>query len=118
MSKKIEVLTPIIMKLIHEGHSYSEIAEDLGLKNEKVIRNLVYRINHPKENSLPKKRGRKPKENLRDYNDEIKRLKMENQLLRDSVLHPLYNLDVLPQEVLRQPQYPDCHYILHSSASI
>ena len=48
MSKKIEVLTPIIMKLIHEGHSYSEIAEDLGLKNEKVIRNLVYRINHPK----------------------------------------------------------------------
>ena len=56
MSKKIEVLTPIIMKLIHEGHSYSEIAEDLGLKNEKVIRNLVYRINHPKENSLPKKR--------------------------------------------------------------
>ena len=83
MSKKIEVLTPIIMKLIHEGHSYSEIAEDLGLKNEKVIRNLVYRINHPKENSLPKKRGRKPKENLRDYNDEIKRLKMENQLLRD-----------------------------------
>ncbi len=70
MSKKIEVLTPIIMKLIHEGHSYSEIAEDLGLKNEKVIRNLVYRINHPKEN-------------LRDYNDEIKRLKMENQLLRD-----------------------------------
>lgn len=72
MSKKIEVLTPIIMKLIHEGHSYSEIAEDLGLKNEKVIRNLVYRINHPKENSLPKKRGRKPKENLRDYNDEIK----------------------------------------------
>ena len=83
MSKKIEVLTPIIMKLIHEGHSYSEIAEDLGLKNEKVIRNLVYRINHPKENSLPKKRGRKPKENLRDYNDEIKRMKMENQLLRD-----------------------------------
>ena len=83
MSKKIEVLTPIIMKLIHEGHSYSEIAEDLGLKNEKVIINLVYRINHPKENSLPKKRGRKPKENLRDYNDEIKRLKMENQLLRD-----------------------------------
>ena len=26
MSKKIEILTPIIMKLIHEGHSYSEIA--------------------------------------------------------------------------------------------
>ena len=66
MSKKIEVLTPIIMKLIHEGHSYSEIAEDLGLKNEKVIRNLVYRINHRKENSLPKKDGRKPKEDLLD----------------------------------------------------
>ena len=32
MSKKIEVLTPIIMKLIHEGHSYSEIG---GLKMKK-----------------------------------------------------------------------------------
>ena len=53
MSKKIEILTPIIMKQIHEGHSYSEIAENLGLKNEKVIRNLVYRLNHPKGNSLP-----------------------------------------------------------------
>ena len=57
--------------------------EAQATKSEKVIRNLVYRINHPKENSLPKKRGRKPKENLRDYNDEIKRLKMENHLLRD-----------------------------------
>ena len=86
MSKKIEALTPIIMKMIHEGHSYPEIAKELGLKNERVIRNLVYRINHPKENSLPKKRGRKPKKNSQDYNYEIKRLKMENQLLRDFLL--------------------------------
>lgn len=86
MSKKIETLTPIIMKLIQEGHSYSEIAKELGLKNERVIRNLVYRINHSKENSLPKKRGRKPKENPQDYIYEIKRLKMENQLLRDFLL--------------------------------
>lgn len=86
MSKKIETLTPIIMKMIHEGHSYKEIAIELGLKNEKVIRNLVYRMNHPKENSLARKRGRKPKENLQDYNYEIKRLKMENQLLRDFLL--------------------------------
>ncbi len=79
MSKKIEVLTPIIMKLIHEGYSYSEIAEDLGLKNEKVIRNLVYRINHPKENSLPKKRGRKQKENLQDYNNTKNRMYLQNK---------------------------------------
>ena len=83
MSKKIKVLTPIIMKMIHEGYSYPEIAMELGLKNEKVIRNLVYRMSHPKENSLPKKRGRKPKEDLPDYKYEIERLKMENQLLRD-----------------------------------
>ena len=83
MSKKIEALTPIIIKMSHEGYSYPEIAEELGLK---VIRNLVYRMNQPKENTLPKKRGRKPKENPQDYNDEIRRLKMENQLLRDFLL--------------------------------
>ena len=32
---------------------------------------------------LPKKRGRKSKESPPNYNDEIKRLKMENQLLQD-----------------------------------
>lgn len=49
------------MKMIREGHSYSEIAKELGLKNERVIRNLVYRIKHPKENSLPKKTWKKIK---------------------------------------------------------
>lgn len=42
------------MKPIPEGYSYSEIAKELGLK--KVNRTLVYRLNHPKENSFPKKR--------------------------------------------------------------
>lgn len=83
---KIKTLTPVIMTMIHEGRSYAEIAEELGLKNEKVIRNLVYRTRHPKENSLPKIRGRKPKEDAQDYEHEIKRLKMENQLLRDFLL--------------------------------
>ena len=86
MSKKLETLTPIITKMIHEGHSYTEIAEELGLKNEKVIRNLVYRMNHPKGNHLPEIRGRKPKKNTQNYEYEIKRLKMENQLLRDFLL--------------------------------
>ena len=86
MSKKIEVLTPIIMKMIHEGYSYAEIAEELGLKNERVIRNLVYRLNHPKESQLPEIRGRKPKKDAENYEYEIKRLKMENQLLRDFLL--------------------------------
>lgn len=83
---KIKTLTPVIMKMIHEGHSYAEIAEELGLKNEKVIKNLVYRINHPKENYLPEIRGRKPKKDTQNYEYEIKRLKMENQLLRDFLL--------------------------------
>ena len=82
---KIKSLTPVIMKMIHEGQSYAEIAEELGLKNERVIRNFIYRTNHPKENSLPK-RGRKAKEDAQDYEYEIKRLKMENQLLRDFLL--------------------------------
>ena len=41
------------MKPILGGYSYSEIAKELELK--KVIRTLVYRLNHPKENSFPKK---------------------------------------------------------------
>lgn len=83
---KIKTLTPVIMKMIHEGHFYAEIAEELGLKNEKVIKNLVYRINHPKENYLPEIRGRKPKKDTQNYEYEIKRLKMENQLLLDFLL--------------------------------
>lgn len=86
MSKKMKALTPVIMEMIHEGHSYTQIAEELGLKNEKVIRNLVYRINHPKENYPPQIRGRKPKKDAQNYEYEIKRLKMENQLLRDFLL--------------------------------
>lgn len=37
----------------------------------------------PEKNSIPKKRGRKPAKTLQEYKYENKRLKMENELLRD-----------------------------------
>ena len=37
----------------------------------------------PEKSSLPKPRGRKPAKTLQEYKYENKRLKMENELLRD-----------------------------------
>jgi len=37
----------------------------------------------PEKNILPKQRGRKPAKTLQEYKYENKRLKMENELLRD-----------------------------------
>ena len=37
----------------------------------------------PAKNMLPKQRGRKPAKTLQEYKYENKRLKMENELLRD-----------------------------------
>ena len=40
----------------------------------------------PEANSIPKQRGRKPAKTLQEYKYENKRLKMENELLRDFLL--------------------------------
>ena len=69
--------------MIAEGKLYREIADYYGVKNEKVIRNLIYREKHKPEQGIPKSRGRKAAKTLAEYRYENKRLRMENELLRD-----------------------------------
>ena len=81
--EKVQELIPVIKHKIENGFSYRQIAEEYGLDNEKVIRNLMYRERHNVYHEIPKPRGRKPAKTLQEYKYENKRLKMENELLRD-----------------------------------
>ncbi len=68
------------------GATRRELAEKYG-KPYKTIKNMCTRENnkaHRKEAGvLPKTRGRKSAVSLQEYEYENKRLKMENELLRD-----------------------------------
>ena len=86
MSKRkythIQSLLPKIKALVAAGMSQREIADRLGIENKRVIKDLLYRRNR-QEASIPKQRGRKPAKTLQEYKYENKRLRMENELLRD-----------------------------------
>ena len=86
---KIKVLEPEIIAMRAAGKTRKEIAEALGL--EKVqIKSWINRYNKEQlrreAGVLPKKKGR-PRKNaeeiIKEQAYEIKRLKMENELLRD-----------------------------------
>ena len=87
MSKRkythIQSLLPKIKALVAAGMSQREIADRLGIENKRVIKDLLYRERNRKETSIPKQRGRKPAKTLQEYKYENKRLRMENELLRD-----------------------------------
>ena len=86
MSRKYEKvieLLPIIKEKMEEGKTQKEIAKELGLANKQVIWNLLYREKQKEQQKKPKVRGRKPAKTLVEYKYENKRLKMENELLRD-----------------------------------
>ena len=74
---------PEVERLRADGRSRREIAEELGLESARVIKDLLYRARHKKEETIPKQRGRKPAKTLQEYKHENKRLKMEVELLRD-----------------------------------
>ena len=82
----IKVLEPKIMAMRAAGKTRREIANELGLKKIQ-IKSWINRHNKKvdrKEAGLPpKRRGRKPAVTLQEYKYENKRLKMENELLRD-----------------------------------
>jgi len=74
-----------IMEMRKKGKTRKEIAEELGMSKVQV-KNWINRYNRreaEKESSLIKVRGRKPAVTLQEYKYENKRLKMENELLRD-----------------------------------
>lgn len=85
---RMEVYEPEIIRLRKDGLTRQEIADELGL--DKIqIKNWVNRYNkrrntvsyrEPKPKGRPRKDGTPPKQNLEV---ELKRLRMENKLLRD-----------------------------------
>ena len=68
------------------GISKAELAAEYG-KPFKTIKNMVTRENNKKRRQeagiAPRQRGRKAAVSLQEYKYENKRLKMENELLRD-----------------------------------
>ena len=84
--EKVSKLLPIIREKIEQGKTQREIAQELGLANKKVIKDLLRRERQKEIQGVPKRRGRKPAKTLQEYKYENKRLKMENELLRDFLL--------------------------------
>ena len=85
----IKELEPVILRMREEGKSVREIAEHLGL-TKKQVKGWVTRYNHRQERIAagipPKPKGRprkRPLSSTEEYEKEIARLQMENQLLRD-----------------------------------
>lgn len=75
-----------ILEMRAAGKTRREIADELGL-NLIQIKNWINRQNRKSDQEKsglpPKSRGRKPAITLQEYKYENKRLKMENELLRD-----------------------------------
>ena len=86
MSKRtythIQELLPKIQAMVTEGMTQREIAEYFGFKDKTVVKFALLRA-RKKGTTLPKFRVRKPAKTLQEYKYENKRLKMENELLRD-----------------------------------
>ena len=77
------VLLPIIEQMLASGMSHRQIEEELGLEGDRPVHNLLKRQRRKAARGLPKRRGHKPAKTLQEYKYENKRLKMENELLRD-----------------------------------
>ena len=86
----LQILLPEIKGMIAEGKSHREIEEHFGLTGERPIHHLL-KQEHRREKKLeagvvqrpkgrPRKDGQPPKQNIET---EVKRLRMENKLLRD-----------------------------------
>ena len=82
----IKAIEPKILVMRAAGKTRREIADELGLSKIQ-IKNWINRHNKEVDREeaglSPKKRGRKPAVTLQEYKYENKRLKMENELLRD-----------------------------------
>ena len=81
--QKIQVLLPQIQQMLEDGMTHREVAEALGLEGYRPVHELLKRELKKAVQGVPKTRGRKPAKTLQEYKYENKRLKMENELLRD-----------------------------------
>ena len=69
--------------MLNQGKTHQEIEKILGLKGDRPVHNLLKRERKKEVQGIPKQRGRKPAKTLQEYKYENKRLKMENELMRD-----------------------------------
>ncbi|MBR5571487.1 MAG: helix-turn-helix domain-containing protein [Oscillospiraceae bacterium] len=87
MSKRkythVQSLLPEIKAMVEAGKTQREIAEHYGFSDKSVVKRLLERERRKELQGIPKQRGRKPAKTLAEYKCENKRLKMENELLRD-----------------------------------
>ena len=87
MSKRkythVQSLLPEIKAMVEVGKTQREIAEHYGFSDKSVVKRLLERERRKELQGIPKQRGRKPAKTLAEYKYENKRLKMENELLRD-----------------------------------
>ena len=87
MSKRkythVQSFLPEIKAMVEAGKTQREIAEHYGFSDKSVVKRLLERERRKELQGIPKQRGRKPAKTLAEYKYENKRLKMENELLRD-----------------------------------
>lgn len=94
MSKRkyahLKELLPEINAMIQSGRSHQEIERYFGLTEDRPVHNLLKqerrRIKKQAQGVLPKAKGRPRKDGLPaqpSVESELKRLRMENKLLRD-----------------------------------
>lgn len=76
-------LLPQIKEMMAKGMTQKQVEAALGLSGYRPIHNLLKRERKKETQGVPKSRGRKPAKTLTEYKYENKRLKMENELLRD-----------------------------------
>jgi hypothetical protein len=88
----VQVLLPEIKEMVAAGKTQREIAEQFGLRDKYVVKQLLTRERRKEEKIAagimprPKGRPRKdapPRDVVAEQAYEIHRLKMENKLLRD-----------------------------------
>ncbi len=76
-------LLPEIKEMLARGMTQKQIENALGLTGYRPVHELLKRERKKEAQGIPKQRSRKPAKTLAEYKYESKRLKMENELLRD-----------------------------------
>ena len=76
-------LLPQIKEMLAQGMTQKQIENALGLTGYRPVHALLKRERKKGTQGIPKRRDRKPAKTLAEYKCENKRLKMENELLRD-----------------------------------
>lgn len=76
-------LLPQIKEMLAKGMTQKEIEKAFGLTGSRPIHHLLSRERKKDTQGIPKPRGRKAAKTLAEYKYENKRLRMENELLRD-----------------------------------